>query len=180
MLKITVPGSEWFDETSREFITHEPVELELEHSLVTLSKWEAIWEKPFLSAKDKTSEDVLTYIATMIQTANPPKDIMSRFTQENLDEVSAYIDAKMTGTWFNEHSTSRGANEIITAELIYYWMSEFNINIECENWHLNRLFTLLKVHNAKKAAPKKMSPAEIHRQNREENARRRAAYKSKG
>jgi hypothetical protein len=180
MLTIIVPGVEMFDEQLQEFVTKGDVTLELEHSLVSLSKWESIYEKPFLSKDEKTTEETLAYIKIMTSTKNFPEDVFSRLSPDNITEINSYIDAKMTATWFNDSPGAPSTRDVITAELIYYWMITFQIPFECERWHLNRLFTLIRVCNIKQAKPKKMSRGEIAARNRELNAQRRTQLGSKG
>lgn len=172
MLTITVLGTELFDEESQEFTTEGDVVLELEHSLAALSKWESIWEKPFISKEPSSSEEVLSYIECMILTPNFPRGILSKLSQKNLAEVHAYLDAKMTATWFADMPASPQSTQVITSELIYYWMFTMQIPIECENWHLSRLFTLIRIFDAKSAKPTKMSAAAIAARNRELNRQR--------
>jgi hypothetical protein len=179
MLKIVVPGVEHFDEDKQEFVTVGDVSLELEHSLVSLSKWEQFYEKPFLG-KDKSTEEVMTYIKFMTLTPDISEEVYTKLTDKNLSEIQEYLDAKMTATWFSEQPGAPQSRDIITAELIYYWMIIFKIPFECENWHLNRLFTLIRVCNVKQSKPKKMSRAEIAARNRELNAQRRAQLGTKG
>lgn len=180
MLTITVPGTELFDEKNQEFITHDEFELELEHSLVAISKWESIYEKPFLGKDEKTSAEVIAYVQCMTVTPNVPLDVYFRLNQENFDQISTYIDAKMTATWFNETpSTRRPSSEIITSELIYYWMVALNVPFECDTWHLNRLLTLIKIINIKNAPKKKRSRGEVAAEQRALNEKRRAEWEAR-
>lgn len=180
MLKILVPGVEHFDETTETFITVGDFEIELEHSLVSLSKWESKHQKPFLDKREKTPQEIISYIETMILTPICPDDLMLRLSQQNLDEISAYIESKESATTFGKMPDRPGRGEIITSELIYYWMVAFTIPFECERWHLNRLFALIRICNIKNSKPKKMSRHEIATRNRELNAQRRAQYNTTG
>jgi len=180
MLRIIVPGVEMFDDQSQEFVTEGDVTLELEHSLVSLSKWESKHEKPFLGKVEKTTEETLSYVGCMILTPNVPEEVISKFSEENLKAVNEYINAKMTATWFNEPPGAPKTRDVITAELIYYWMVVFQIPFECENWHLNKLFTLIRVCNIKQAKPKKMSRSELAARNRELNAQRKEQLGTSG
>lgn len=181
MLTIEVPGIELYNEFTHEFENAEGFTLELEHSLVSLSKWESIFEKPFLGREAKTTEETFSYIKAMITTKNPPGDVLDRLSKENLDEITKYIDARMSATWFNDPPGSAArSREVITAELIYYWMIAFNIPIQFETWHLNRLFTLIKICNIKQNPQKKMSRSEVLARNRALNDQRRAALGTSG
>lgn len=181
MLTIEVPALELYDENTETFVSAKGFTLEFEHSLVSLSKWESKFEKPFLAKEEKTTEETFAYIKAMILTKNPPGDVLTRLSKENLDEIRLYIDAKMTATWFNDPPGSKThSREIVTAELIYYWMIAFNIPVQFENWHLNRLLTLIKVCNVKQTPPKKMSKSAIFARNRELNEQRRAALGTSG
>ena len=180
MLTIVVPGVEMFDEQSQEFITRDDVTLELEHSLVSLSKWEQLYEKPFLGKDEKSTEEVLGYVKCMTLTPDVPDEVYTKLSEENIDKINKYLDAKMSATWFNEAPGAPPSRDVITSELVYYWMITFQIPFECENWHLNRLFTLIRVCNVKQAKPKKMSRTEIAARNRELNAQRRAQLGTKG
>lgn len=180
MLTIVVLGEEMFDDQSQEFSTRNDVTLKLEHSLISLSKWESKYEMPFLGHEEKTNEEVLGYIKTMTLTPNVPEEVYSNLSKANISDINNYIDAKMTATWFNDGPGPPKSRDVITAELIYYWMITFQIPFECEKWHLNRLFTLIRICNIKQAKPKKMSRAEIGARNRELNAQRRAQLGSKG
>jgi len=180
MLTITVPGQELFDNAKSEFISTEPLVLELEHSLASLSKWESKYETPFLVAGKKTDTQVIDYIIMMILTPVSSYDFVDRLTQENLDEINAYIDSKQSATTFGKMPEKKVKNETITAELIYYWMVSFNIPFQCETWHLNRLLSLIQVCNVKNSKPKKMSRQEIAARNREINEERKKKFNTSG
>lgn len=180
MLTITVPGVELFDETAGKFQTSQDFVLNLEHSLVSLSKWEQIYEKPFLGRDEKSNEEVIGYIKCMTITPEAPPEVYSRLSTQNLEDVNTYINAKMSATWFSDNQKSGPAKEIITSEVIYYWIISFNIPLECENWHLNRLFTLIRVISMKNSPSKKMSPREVAERNRALNEQRRAQLKTRG
>jgi hypothetical protein len=180
MLTITVGAEEIFDEGAGTFGTHGGVELQLEHSLVSLSKWESEHEKPFLGKGDKTREEILDYVRCMVVSPNPPGDFLQRLSKENLEAINEYIERKMTATWFSEQPGAPKSREVITSELIYYWLTVFNIPFECETWHLNRLFTLIRIANIKQSKPKKMSRSEVAARNRELNAQRKAQLGTRG
>jgi hypothetical protein len=180
MLKLTVPGVEHYDEATEEFVDVGEVVLELEHSLVSLSKWESQYEKPFLGNSEKSTEEIRGYIEAMMVTSNPPADYFLRLSKENFEAINAYIEAKNTATWFHEAPGPPKSPQVITSELIYYWMTIFNIPFECETWHLNRLFTLIRICDLKNAKPKKMTRAQIAERNRRLNAERKEQWGTKG
>lgn len=179
MLTIKVLVEETFDESTNEF-SSEYATLELEHSLVSLSKWESHYEIPFLSSKDKTPEQIHWYIEAMVLDPKIPPEVFQRLSQENIDSINNYINAKMTATWFSNRPNQSPNREIITAELIYYWMFSSGIPKECEEWHINRLLTLIKVFNHKNAPAKKMSPREAADRQRALNAERKAKMGTRG
>lgn len=182
MLKIVIPDIEEWDESKECFVTSKGTTLQLEHSLISLSKWESKWNEPFLGNKNMTDEKTIDYIRCMTLTQGVDPDVYRRLTNKNFEEIRQYIEAPMTATWFapdrNKHGHSRG--EIVTSEVIYYWMIALNIPFECEKWHLNRLITLVQVCNEKNKPAKKMSRKEIMSSNKSLNAARRAAMNSKG
>lgn len=179
MLKIIVPGTEFYDEENNEFIYYNEQILQLEHSLVSISKWEAKWCKPFLSGDKKTPEEIIDYIRCMTITQNVNPEVYQRLTQRNFIEINDYIDSPMTATTFSDNKRT-GGREIVTSELIYYWMVTFNIPFECQKWHLNRLLTLIRVCNIKNNPPKKMSRTEILARNKALNEARRKQFNTKG
>ena len=179
MLQITIPARELFDESKQEFINFKEQTLQLEHSLVSLSKWESKWCKPFLSNVEKTEEEVLDYIKFMTLTQNVDPEVYDHLTQENVNQINEYINAPMTATTFADNKQGKG-REIITAELIYYWMVALNIPFECQKWHLNRLITLVRVCNIKNEPPKKMSKRDIMSRNASLNAARRKQLNTRG
>ena len=180
MLVITVGATDSYDESAGTFVTNGGFELQLEHSLVSLSKWESEFEKPFLGKGEKTPEETLAYIGYMVLTPNPPGDFLEKLSQENLEAINTYIERKMTATWFSDQPGSPKSREVITSELVYYWMTVFDIPFECETWHLNRLFTLIRICNVKQSKPKKMSRSEVAARNRELNAQRKAQLGTRG
>lgn len=179
MLTITIPEQEMFNEETSEFITYPETVICLEHSLVSLSKWESKWNKPFLNQEAKTNEETLDYIKCMTISQNIKDDVYNRLTNENIQAIKDYIEAPMTATTFNEYN-KKISREIITSELIYYWMIACNIPMECQKWHLNRLLTLIRVCSIKNEPPKKMSTNEIMSRNAALNAARRKQLHTKG
>lgn len=181
MLQLVVPLTpERWDEEKEEFVEAKTTVLQLEHSLISLSKWEAKWCKAFLSQKELTDVEILDYIKCMTITPNVKQEVYDRLTRENIEEIVEYIKAPMTATTIRENKKSKVDNEIVTSELIYHWMIELQIPFECQKWHLNRLVTLIKVRGVKTAPPKKMSKSEIMRNNASLNAARRAKLHSRG
>lgn len=191
MLTITIPansGTEYYDEAKNEFVSigklNKPVTLHLEHSLVSVSKWEAKWHKPFLgtgrkSDKEKTKEEIKDYIKCMTLDKNVPDVAYDCLTNKNISEIEAYITNPMTATTFGAEQ-QKGRREIVTSELIYYWMVALNINFECEKWHLNRLLTLIRICNIMNQPKKKVSQKDQAARYAKMNKERRARMKSSG
>lgn len=181
MLRIEIPISpEGWDEKKQMFVEPKNQTLQLEHSLVSLSKWESKYCKPFLSTKDKTYEESLDYIKFMTLNPSVNPEVYEHITMANVKAINEYIDAPMTATTFNNDQNAKRSREIVTAELIYYWMIALNIPFECQKWHLNRLLTLIRVCNIKNTPPKKMNKREIASRNARLNAARRQQLNSKG
>lgn len=180
MLRLNIVITEGFDEINSEFVDGVAVSVELEHSLVSLSKWESKYEKPFLGDEPHSAEETLDYIRMMILGDIPEEEVLSCLSAVNIKEIQEYIDAKMTATWFNEQNIPKGAKEVVTAEIIYYWMITLGIPFECQFWHLNRLLTLVKVCNIKNQPKKNMSSAQAAKMQTDLNKQRRAATGSSG
>lgn len=180
MLQIKTPDIELYDEANNRFITRKGCVLTMEHSLLSLAKWESKWHIPFLTDKQQTIEQTIDYYRCMTITKNVDPSIYESIDQKIAEEINDYINDPMTATWFNNTSSSKEDRSVITAEIIYYQMIALGIPFECEKWHLNRLMTLIRVVSAKNAPPKKMSKNEILAQQRRLNAERRAKMKTKG
>ena len=180
MLKVTIPQQELWDEGQEKFIKVKSTTLQLEHSLVSLSKWESKWHKPFLGNGDKSVEETVDYIRCMTLTQNVNPLVYSLIDQKTMERISDYISDSMTATWFSRQDKSAPSREVITAEIVYYWMIALNIPFECQKWHLNRLLTLIRVCNAKNAPSKKLSRKQIAKRNAALNAARRKNLNSKG
>jgi len=182
MLRLTIKGLDLWDSKIQKFVVTKDQEIVLEHSLVSLSKWEFIWEKPFLGQEKRTREEWISYIKCMTITQNISDSVYNRITQADIELVSKYIDKKASALTFKD--VAKGGHtpyhKTMTSETIYYWMTVAKIPfIPCEKWHLNRLLTLIRLCNDKNN-PRKMSKDEIYKQNRELNKQRRAKLNSKG
>lgn len=175
MLTIEIPGMDFYDEEKEQFITTKPKKVQLEHSLVSLAKWESKWNKPFLDYKEKTAEETLDYIECMIVSPTLDRETIANLPESILIQIKEYIDRKMTATTVN-HQQKTGARKIITAELIYYWMVALNIPFECQKWHLDRLLTLIDVCSVENAPKQKMSGRETRDYHRAINASRRKQH----
>lgn len=181
MLQLVIPATEKWDEIKEEFVYTKEYTLHLEHSLVSISKWESKYHKPFLSNKEMTTKESIDYIKCMTITQNIPPEAYDNITNDNIQKVSDYMNDPMTATWFSEDKTNKkSSREIVTSELIYYWMITLNIPMEWEKRHFNRLLTLIQVCNIKNQKPKKMSKKELANRNHALNAARRKQLHSKG
>lgn len=180
MLHVTIPVREFWDEVKQEFVTSKEQKLQLEHSLVSVSKWESKWHKAFMTTDNRTFEETIDYIRCMTITQNVDPDVYNSVTDEIIKEVNEYIANPMTATWFTEDKTSRRSSETVTSELIYYWMISLNIPKECEKWHLNRLLTLVRVCNIKNQPPKRMSKRETASNYAALNRARRSKLNTRG
>lgn len=179
MLQITIPSGTLWDEGIEEFVSTKEQTLQLEHSLVSLSKWESKWHKPFLSDKEKTFEETIDYIRCMTITQNVKPEVYLFLTKENVDQIYEYINDPMTATTFNDLDNTFN-REVITAEIVYYWMISLNIPIEFQKWHLNKLITLIKVISLKNAPKKKISKQAYMEQMSRLNDARRKEWNTKG
>ena len=181
MLKIIVKGGEIFNEDTFEVTQVKDTVLQLEHSLISLARWESKWHKPFLEDMDKrTPEENLDYIRCMTISQNVDPEVYSCLSPENMLEIKNYMDDTMTASWFNETKNPKTKQKAVTAELIYYWMISLQIPFECEKWHLNRLLTLIRVCNIENSPKKKMRKGDIFKQNRALNEARRKSMGTKG
>ena len=179
-LSITVPARELFDSFAGEFIETKETVLHLEHSLISISKWESKWHKPYLSSEDKTREEALDYIRCMTLNGGVDPNVYLALTEQNAKDITDYISDSMTATTIKKQP-QRGSREIVTSELIYYWMTELNIPFDpCQKWHVSRLLTLIEVCSIKKTPSKKMSKGDILRQQHSLNAARRAKHHTRG
>lgn len=180
MLTITILGDEHYNEVTNEFSHHGNVVLEFEHSLVSVSKWESKFIKPFLTDDPKTAEEMLYYIECMILTKDYPSNILDALTQTNVREINEYIASPQSGTVFKETKQYRKNPEQISAELIYYWLVAYKIPFECETWHLNRLFALIRICSIKNDTGNKKSPREQAQSNAQLNEERKRQFNTNG
>lgn len=181
MLTLKIAEDEFFDEETDTFVTIPETTIELEHSLLSVSKWESKFNRPFMSNEKKSREEILSYIHMMVLNENVPENIVKALSNEDISRVSDYIDSPQSATTFNNlNENQRPSREIITSEIIYYWMISFKIPFECQTWHLNRLLTLIRVCSVKNSKQKKMPRHSVAKRNRELNRQRRARLKTSG
>ena len=180
MLKVVIQEEEVFDSKTSKFETLPSVELLFEHSLLSVSKWESIHEKAFLGRQEKTREEIFSYIKCMCLTPDVPEKVFARLNSAEYTKIQNYISSKQSATHFTELQNGPNSRETITSELIYYWMTSFQIPFECENWNLNRLMTLIRICGIKSTPPKKMSRSATLARNRSINNQRLAALNTRG
>lgn len=180
MLRITISDKEYWDDVKEEFVYKKGCTISLEHSLVSLSKWESKYCKPFLTKEAKTRQETIDYVRCMTLTQNVDPGVYNELTYDNFRDIEEYIEAPMTATVFSRDQNRRMGGEQVTSELIYYWMIALNVPFECQKWHLNRLLTLIKVCNIKNKTPEKRSAKDIMRRNTALNAARRRQYNTRG
>lgn len=182
MIEITIPECELFNELTEEFIYAPEQKLQLEHSLASLYDWESKWNKPFISKNKKTSEESIDYVRCMTLTPNVDPSVYYRLSDDNIQEINGYLERSMTATTFHNYGKpQKPSREIITAEIIYYWMITLGIPLEpCQYWHLDRLFTLIKVCSLKNSPSKKMSKKDLYAHNAAINAANKKLFNSKG
>ena len=180
MLELYIPKSERFNDETCEFVIIPETILQLEHSLLSLSKWESKWHKSFIASKDKTPIELLDYVRCMTLNKNVDPVIYLNLTDDAIDKIQKYIEDPMTATTINDTRPYKQNKEILTAEVIYYYMIALNIPFECQKWHLNRLMTLIKVCSIKNQPDKKMSTREILNSNRALNEQRKKMLRTKG
>lgn len=179
-ITIKVPDREFFDQVNNRFLAIKGRSLSFEHSLLSITKWESKWHKPYLSKTEKTREEAIDYLRCMCLDKIDDPNIFMAIDADAMKEISLYIEDPMTATTFREDN-KRQSREIITNEIVYYWMTELNIPFDpCQKWHFNRLMTLIRVASIKKQPPKKMGKKEWAAQRSAINAQRRAKYNSKG
>lgn len=169
-LVITIPYGELWDSINNKFIYSKEQTIAFEHSLVSISKWESKWHIPFLSSENKTTEQVFDYIKCMTLSQNVKDETYNFLTESNLKDIKEYIDDPMTATWFSEQGPK--SRKIITSEVIYYYMIELGVPMECQKWHINRLLTLIRVITEERKEHK-MSTNELYRRNSNLNALRK-------
>lgn len=183
MKEVFIPETELYNEDDNIFIHLKETTLQVEHSLISLKKWEERWHKPFLKKEDKTIEEIIDYIRCMTLSPKKVDENVYRYMPPNvIKEIVEYIENPMSATTFNDSliGAQKNSREIITAEIIYYWMITYNIPVEFQKWHLNQLMTLIKVVSIKNAPSKKMGRREAAQQRAALNKARRAKYNSKG
>ena len=180
MLQLKIPSSQFYDENTNSFVQTKQQVLQLQHSLLSISKWQAKWKKPFLGKDPHTLPQTINYIQCMTLNKNVDPMCYSLITDSNIASVNQYIQDPMTATWFSKKNRKAPSRDIITSQLIYYWMVSLQIPFECQKWHLNRLLTLIRVCNQKNAPAKKMRKQDLAKRNQALNAARKQQLHTSG
>ena len=180
MLQIKVPGVDGWDERTEQFVTLPDTTIVLEHSLISISKWESKWHVPFLGKDEKTPEQINDYIKCMTVTPNVKDEVYDRITRDQVEVIMEYINDSMTATTISQRGGRKASREIVTSELIYYWMVALGIPFECQKWHINRLMMLIQICEIKNQAENKMSKRSTMQENAALNAARRQKAHSRG
>lgn len=184
MLKIHIPAGEVWNSQEEIFETCKGYDLVLEHSLISISKWESKWHKAYLGPQEKTKEEIFDYIRCMIVTPGIPDNITKFITESNLREITDYMRNPMTATVFNSFEDNKPqapSKDTMTSEYIYFLLSSYRIPFrDVEKWHLNRLLTLIRICSIKNEPPKKSNPKHLAKSRSSLNAARRARSGSKG
>lgn len=178
MLRIIVPGGEYYDENKGEFVYRKDQELQMEHSLISISKWEARWRVAYNKERQKTPEEILDYFRCMTINRVDP-EVYDRLTEKNISDIINYMNEPMTACYFNNDSPVK-SKDTMTSEMIYYYMIVLGIPFECEKWHFNKLMALIEVCSIKNKPEKTMSRADLLRKNARLNAARKKAHHTKG
>lgn len=180
MFTIEIKPYELFDESTQSFITGNGRTLQLEHSLIAISKWESKWHTPFLDSREKSPKEIEDYVKCMTITKNVPDEVYSFITRQQYQELNNYLADPMTATTITDRTAKKGSSELMTSELIYYYMISHNIPMDCDRWHINRLLTLIRVCNVKSQPAKKRPQKDVMRENAALNAARKKQYNTKG
>ena len=178
MLRIIVPGGEYYDENKGEFVYRKDQELQMEHSLISISKWEARWRVAYNKERQKTPEEILDYFRCMTINRVDP-EVYDRLTEKNISDIINYMNEPMTACYFNNDSPVK-SKDTMTSEMIYYYMIVLGIPFECEKWHFNKLMALIEVCSIKNKPEKTMSRTDLLRKNARLNAARKKAHHTKG
>ena len=180
MLQVEVPAVEFYDEAREEFVSSDAVVLRLEHSLVSVSKWESKWKKPFLVKDPKTDEEARDYVRCMTLNQHVDPNVYYALDAKQMQEINDYINAELTATWFSDANSKPPSREVVTSELLYYYMVGYQIPWEAQKWHLSRLLVLIRIATIKNQPEKKMSKNAVMSRNRALNAARRKKHHTKG
>lgn len=181
MLELHISETELWDPVSEKFLLVKEQSLPLEHSLLSISKWEEKWHKPMplINNERLSGDEFLDYVRCMTISRNPDPLVYRCITAREVEAIMAYINDPHTATWFGNEKSGGNDKRPLTTELIYHLMFAFGVSKECEKWHLNRLMTQLRVEYEESKPSKKKTPAEIAERHRMLNAKRRAEARAK-